>query len=127
MDFPLPLAASSPPPQVEKSRICNTAAKWWSEEVKEATSIRILHKERHTQGVHTSKTTAGWEEYATARNKIKGIVDREKGIWEDVVNETNGDFDDGMKQMWVGIKGMLGKQTGEADTGIATLRARKMK
>ena len=28
-----------------------------------------------------------------------------------------------MKQMWVGIKGILGKQAGEADTGIATLRA----
>ena len=28
-----------------------------------------------------------------------------------------------MKQMWVGIKGILGKQAGEADTGISTLRA----
>ena len=28
-----------------------------------------------------------------------------------------------MKQMWVGIKGIVGKQAGEADTGIATFRA----
>ena len=96
--------------------IFNRAVQLWDEQVKQAI--------REWPGAHArcswSKTTAGWEEYATARNKIKGIVDREKGIWEDVVNETNGDFDDGMKQMWVGIKGMLGKQTGEADTGIAT-------
>ena len=42
-----------------------------------------------------------------------------KGIWKDVVNKSN-DFDDRMKQMWVGVKGILGKQEGEADTGIAT-------
>ena len=30
-----------------------------------------------------------------------------------------------MKKMWVGIKGMLGKQAGEADTGIATLKITK--
>ena len=29
--------------------------------------------------------------------------------------------------MWVGIKGMLGKQAGEADTVIATLRAQNGK
>ena len=40
-----------------------------------------------------------------------------------VVNKTNEDFEGGMKQIWVGIKGILGKQAGEADTGIATLRA----
>ena len=50
------------------------------------------------------------------------MVDK-KGIWKDVVNKTNEDFDGGMKQMWVGTKGILGKQAGEADTGIATLRA----
>ena len=43
-----------------------------------------------------------------------------KGIWKGVVNKTNEDFDCGMKQMWVGIKGVLGKQSREADTGIAT-------
>ena len=32
-----------------------------------------------------------------------------------------------MKQMWVGIKGILGKQAGEAVTGIATLRAQNGK
>ena len=46
-----------------------------------------------------------------------------------VVNETNEHFDGEMKQMWVGIKGMLliGKQAGEADTGIATLTAQNGK
>ena len=48
-----------------------------------------------------------------------------KGIWKDVVSKTNEDFDGGMKQMWVGIKGILGKQAGEAGTGAATLRAQK--
>ena len=32
-----------------------------------------------------------------------------------------------MKQMRVEIKNVLGKQTGEADTGIATLRVQKGK
>ncbi|MEP1954875.1 MAG: hypothetical protein ABJJ26_08055 [Algoriphagus sp.] len=39
------------------------------------------------------------------------------------MNKTNKDFEGGMMQMWIGIKGMLGKQAGEADTGIAILRA----
>ena len=39
------------------------------------------------------------------------------------VNKTN-DFDnDGKKQMCTGIKMIMGKQAGEGDTGIATLRA----
>ena len=33
------------------------------------------------------------------------------------------DFDGGMKQMWVGIKGMLDNQAGQADTGMDILRA----
>ena len=49
------------------------------------------------------------------------MVDK-KGIWKDVVSKTNEEFDGGMKQMWVAIKGILGKRAGEADTGIATLR-----
>ena len=32
-----------------------------------------------------------------------------------------------MKQMWIGINGILGKYAGEADTGIATLRAQNSK
>ena len=44
-----------------------------------------------------------------------------------IVNKTNEDFDGGMKQMWVGIKGILGKQAGEADAGIATLRVQNGK
>ena len=44
-----------------------------------------------------------------------------KGIWKDVVNKTNEDFDGRMNQMWVRIKGILGKQAGEAHTGIATV------
>ena len=50
-----------------------------------------------------------------------------KGLWKDVVHKTNEDFDGVMKQMWVGIKGILGQQAGEADTGIATLRAQNGK
>ena len=50
-----------------------------------------------------------------------------KGIWKDVVIKTHKDFDGGTKQMWVGIQGIPGKQAGEADTGIATLRAQNGK
>ena len=34
--------------------------------------------------------------------------------------KTNEDFRGGMKQMWVGVKGILGQQAGKADTGIST-------
>ena len=37
------------------------------------------------------------------------------------------DFDGGMNQMWVRIKGKLGQQVGEADTEIATLKAQNGK
>ena len=43
-----------------------------------------------------------------------------KGLWIDVFYKTNQDFDGGMKQMWVGIQGILAQQASEADTGIAT-------
>ena len=52
---------------------------------------------------------------------------KKKGLWKDVIYNTNEEFDGGMKQMWVGIKGILGQQGGEADTGIATLRAQNEK
>ena len=91
----------------------------WDEEVKEA----IRRTDAHA--IYTSgKTTAVWEEYAAAGNEVENIV-MNKGIWKDVVSKTNEDFDGGMKQMWVGIKGILDKQAGEADTGITTLRAQK--
>ena len=44
-----------------------------------------------------------------------------------IVNKTNEDFEGGRKQMWVGIKGILGKQAGEADRGIAILRTQNGK
>ena len=44
-----------------------------------------------------------------------------------VVQKTNEDFDGGMKQMSVAIKGILSKQAGEKDTGIATSRAQRGK
>ena len=46
---------------------------------------------------------------------------KKKGIWKDVVNQTNEDFEGRLKQVSVGIKGILGKQAGEADTRTATL------
>ena len=54
------------------------------------------------------------------------MIDK-KGLWKYVIHKTNEDFDGGTKQMWVGIKGILGQQAGEADTGIATLRAQNGK
>ena len=54
-------------------------------------------------------------------------MEKKKGLWKDVIYKTNKDFDGGMKQMWVRIKGILGQQAGEADTGIATIRAQNGK
>ena len=83
----------------KKLIICNRAVKWWDEEVKEAIRVRRKVHARYT----SSKTTSGWEEYASARKKVKEMVaKKKKGIWKDVVNKTNEDFDGGMKQMWVG-------------------------
>ena len=104
--------------------VCNRAVKWWEEEVKEATTVRRKAHTRYT----SSRTTTGWEEYYMARKKVKERVEKKKkAIWKDVVNKTNEDFKGGMKQMRTGIKGILAKQAGEADTGIATLRARNGK
>ena len=59
---------------------------------------------------------------------MKKIVKKKRrGVWEDVVTKTNEDFDCGMKPMWVGIKGMIRKQAGKMDNGIATLRAQNGK
>ena len=82
-------------------------------------------KERGVRKVYTyTKTTVGWEEYATARKKVTEMADNnKKGLWKDVIHKTNEDFDGGMTQMWAGIKAVLGQQAGEADAGIATLRA----
>ena len=84
---------------IEKELIvCNRAVKWWDEEVKEAIRVRREAHARYTP----NKTTAGWEEYAIDRNKVKEVVEK-KGIWKDVVNKTKENFDGGMKRMWVGI------------------------
>ena len=64
----------------KKLIVCNRAAKIRDEEVKEAIK-------RKTARYTASKTTAGWEEYATARKKVKEMVEK-KGIRKDVVNET---------------------------------------
>ena len=47
------------------------------------------------------------------------MVEKEKAIRKDVVNKTNEKIEGGMKQVWVGIEGILSKRTREADTGIA--------
>ena len=82
----------------KKLILCNRAVKWWDEEVEEA--IRVS-RETHTRCL-SSRSTVGWEEYAKARKAIKKMVEKKKGIWEDVVRKTNEDFDGGMTQMWLG-------------------------
>ena len=84
-------------------------------------------KERAHARYASRKTTAAWEEYATARNKVKKATVEKKGIWKDLVNKTNEDFEGGVKQMWVGIAGILGKQAGESDTGITRSNIKKKK
>ena len=96
----------------KKLIICNRVVKSWDEEVKEAIRVRREAYARHT----STKTTAGWEEYATARNKVKWMIKKKKkGRWKDVIYKINEDFDGGMKQMWVGIK---------RDTGSTSRRGR---
>ena len=36
-----------------------------------------------------------------------------KGRWGDIVRKTNEDFDGGMKQMWLGIIGIIGNRAGK--------------
>ena len=55
------------------------------------------------------------------------MVEKKKGVWEDVVRKTIEDFDGGMKQMWFGIKGIAGNRAGKIDNGRATLRAQNGK
>ena len=77
----------------KKLIVCNRAVKWWDEEVKEAIRVRRKAHARYT----SSKTTTGWEEYAMARKKVKEMVEKKKrGIWKDVANKTNEDFEGGM-------------------------------
>ena len=84
----------------KKLIICSRATKWWDEEVNDPISVWREAYARHT----SCKTTAGWEEYATAKHK-EYMVENKKGLWKYIVNLTNEDFDGEMKQTWVGIKG----------------------
>ena len=87
-------------------------------------AIRV-RRETHTRCI-SSESIVGWEEYANARNAVKETLDK-KGIREDVVGKTNQDFDGGVKQMWRGIKGIIGNRAGKIDNGIATMRAQSGK
>ena len=55
------------------------------------------------------------------------MAEKKKGIRKDVRNKTNEGFEGGLKQMWVGIQGIPGKQAREADSEITTLRAQNGK
>ena len=44
------------------------------------------------------------------------VEKKKKGIWKHVVNITNEDFEGGMKQMWVGIKGIYWANKQERQT-----------
>ena len=59
----------------KKLILCNRAVKWW-DEVKEAIRAR---RETHTRCL-SSKSTVGWEEYAEARNAVKKMVEKKKGV-----------------------------------------------
>lgn len=72
----------------------------------------------------SSKTTVEWKEYTKARKQVKEMVEeKEKKVWEDVARNTGEDLNDGMNQMWVGIKRNMRNQAGRIDKGIATLGA----
>ena len=67
--------------------------------------IRV--RERHTQDVHRLKLRQDGRNLLK-KKKVEDMVEN-KGIWKDVVNKRNSDFEGGVKQMCVGIKGILGK------------------
>ena len=97
----------------KKLIVCNRTVKWGGEKAKEAIPAR---RKAHARYTLSSKSTTGWEEYGIARNKVKYMIEKKKkGILNDAVNKTNEDFGGRMKQMFVGIKGTLGKQAEEAD------------
>ena len=75
-------------------------------------------KERRTQ----DGTTAGWEEYTIARNNAKEIGQKKKGNMGRL-SETSQGFDGGMKQVWVGMRGKLGKRAGEGRRGNSYLES----
>ena len=64
----------------KKLIICNRTVNLWDKDVKEAIKVRREPYARYA----SSKTTAGWEEYATARNKVKEMAEK-KGLWRDVI------------------------------------------
>ena len=67
----------------KKLIVCSRAVKWWDEEVHEAIRVKRKEHARYT----LSKTTTGWERYVIARNKVKELVEKKKGIiWKDLVN-----------------------------------------
>ena len=99
--------------------VCKRAVKWWDEEIKQAIRVRRESHAKYAAG----KTDAGWKEYVESRKRVKElVVKKKKGLWEEVVQKTNEDFEGGMKQMWVGIQGIVGKKRG-GDTEITTLRS----
>ena len=75
--------------------------------MKEAITLR---RKVHTRYTSSNSTTRG-EEYDIDRKKVKELAEEKKGIlWKDEVNETNEDFDGGMKNIWGGMK----RDTGQA-------------
>ena len=105
----------------KKLIVCNRAVKWRDDELKEAIRIR---REAHARYI-ASKNAAGWKEYAKARKDVKKMVEKKRGDMGR--GKTNEDFGGGMKQMWVGIKGIMSKRAGKIDKGIATLKAKNGK
>ena len=63
---------------------CSRAVKWWSEGAKETTRVS---REAYTR-YRSSKMTAGSDEHATDRNKLKEMVEKKKGLWKDAIDKT---------------------------------------
>ena len=54
--------------------------------VRRGSERRYNIKEKGTRKVYIEKncSATGWEEYYIARNKVKEMVEKKKGIWKDV-------------------------------------------
>ena len=43
-------------------------------------AVKVYSGKRHTQNIHPSKTTTGWEECGIDRKKVKGMVEEERDM-----------------------------------------------
>ena len=101
-----------------KMIVCKQAVKWWDQE------LRVAIDERREVHRKYLRKEASFAEYAEKRKTVRDLVRKKKhGLWEEVVENVNRDFEGGAKQMWQGVNRLVKKNVGGAGNGIAVLRS----